>query len=137
MAQEQESFWDALAHTIGCLLFIIFLGGLIVLGFVAKVTTLTNEVKSVQKEFEQTATIEGEIAKIENSTGPDKIVEDRGGNITMTLKVSPDRTKIYFKDGRSKEFIGMPTKPIEIGKYYKIKYNSRYNILGDCEIVDE
>jgi hypothetical protein len=85
--------------------------------------------------MEHSATIEGEISMIENSTGPAKIVEQRG-NVSMTLRISPDRTKIYFKDGRTKELIGMPTKPIEIGKYYKIKYSTRYNILIDFELVE-
>lgn len=125
-----KNFLEALAEAFGCLFFVILVVGIMGLGVVGRVLTLQNEVESVQKEYKETSSIEGEITKIENYTGPDKIVENRGGNMTLTLNVSSDRTKIHFKDGRNKEFIGMPPKPIEIGKYYKITYH-KYNILGE------
>ena len=137
MAQEQkESFLAALAESLGCLFIILLFGGLMVLGLFSNISRLTREAESINKEIERETIIEGELAKLENYKGDDKIIEDRGGNITFTLKVGPDRTRFHFKDGRTKELIGMPKKPMEVGKYYKIRYNSKYNLLIDFELVE-
>lgn len=129
-----KNFLEALAEAFGALCFIILIIGIIGISTVGRIYMFEDEVKSLQKQYAEISSIEGEIYKIENYTGPDKIV-DKKGNITITLTISTDRTKIYFKDGRSKEFIGMPKKPIEIGKYYKITYH-KYNILGQITEVE-
>lgn len=68
-------------------------------------------------------TIEGVVSSVESYT-----VDETVNKTT----VKQEKTKITFQDGRSKEFFGIPSKPIETNKYYIITYNG-FNTITNID----
>jgi hypothetical protein len=46
----------------------------------------------------------------------------------------PPHLSVVFKDGRAKEFSGVPTKPVEVDKYYKLTYDGLNTIVNVEEV---
>jgi len=89
-----------------------------------------------QEALDKQTTIEGTVSSIEcyNIPEPKEPPPEKGKTrITIGGKAyNPEKTKITFQDGRSKEFNGIPPKPLNPNKYYTITYNG-YNEITETK----
>lgn len=117
-------------------------GLMFLLIFAIIVTACSGGIQLIQvnhKEMQDKRTeIEGVVVKVESYIVPEPKEEPPpdDGKKRTTIKIGPghvaERTKITFQDGRSKEFNGVMSKPLENGKYYIITYNG-YNFVVEIK----
>lgn len=80
--------------------------------------------------------IEGEIISCETIKKeipiPSREVSEDGKSVKIETKyITKKFFVINFEDGREKEFTNIPSKPLNVGSYYTIKYNG----LGEIKEV--
>lgn len=94
-----------------------------------KMMKASEEIRKERRK--ESYSIEGTIKTIEMrereipDSNPDNLKKDRNGN-KVTISQPNVKVKycvILFTDGREKELNSIPSKPLESGKYYVIKYN--------------
>lgn len=122
---------------IGCLLIMV----LIIIGVFSICSGAVNLAqKTHQESLDKKNTIEGVVSSLESFNVPEpKEPPPEKGKTTISYKpqpYNPERTKINFQDGRSKEFVGIPSKPIEANKYYIITFNG-YNQITNIELKEK
>lgn len=128
-SEQQPSIPEALGEAAGCLLPLLIVGLIFLLGFVS----LQERAKQIANDFGVVAgELRGKVKEVKTWQLDEDPVVEKEGRMTLTLKVR-DKTKITFEDGRSKEFFGMPKKPVPTDKEVVITHNKYMMLL---EIVE-
>jgi len=145
MSQEEEvKPGEAIVEALGCVAPIL----LVILIPVLLFSMLYEHTKETNKKLsEQRYEIEGVVASIEIIDVPppptlDEINAEREkeGKRRINIYIDsnpyyPKKTKITFEDGRNKEFNGVTSKPIEVGKYYVIIYDG-HKCITDFKVTN-
>lgn len=139
--QRHNSFFEALADGLGCLLPMLLFLAVIILGCGGFIQFTQEEMKKAEAKRE---TIEGVVEKVESyiveppvETEEEKEKKKNRTTITIGPGHVRERTKVTFQDGRSKEFFGVFPKPMDKGKYYIITFNGFNRVVEINEKEDK